>query len=160
MKQIFFLGQAPARPSSKHEIPGTYLHKWLREIGLTDKDILSNCHFYALAAEFPGSTKNGHLAPTKVQIEHHRPILAKALQAIQPDIIVPVGKMAISEVLGQKNAPLDMLVGISLKINPFNALANDILCIPLPHPSGRSAWNHTHKAQVQKSLDLLQRAAQ
>lgn len=158
MKQIFFLGQAPARPTSKHEIPGTYLHRWLRGIGFTDEEILNSCHFYALMDEFPGATKGGHLAPTKQQIEHHRPVLIKTLQSIQPEIIVPVGKLAISEVL-QKKATLDEVTGTSLQLNPFNALEKPILCIPFSHPSGRSAWNHTHKEKVTQALKLLRQAA-
>jgi uracil-DNA glycosylase len=158
MKQIFFLGQAPAKPSSKHEIPGTYLHKWLISIGFTDEEILNNCHFYALMAEFPGVTKNGHITPTSTQIELHRPMLIEAIQIIKPDIIVPVGKMAISEVL-QKKAALNEVIGTSIQLNPFNALEEDILCVPFSHPSGRSAWNHTHKPQVQQALHLLRDAA-
>ncbi len=158
MKQIFFLGQAPARPSSKHEIPGTYLHKWLREINFTDQDILNNCHFYALMAEFPGATKNGHLAPTLIQIEHHRPVLIEAIKIIQPDIIVPVGKLAINEIL-QRKVSLDEVVGKEFRVNPFEAMPENITCIPFSHPSGRSTWNHMHKPQVQKALSLLQHFA-
>lgn len=158
MKQIFFLGQAPAKPSSKHEVPGTYLYKWLHSIGFTDEEIIKNCHFYALMAEFPGATKNGHLAPTSAQIELHRPTLIGAIQTIQPEIIVPVGKLAISEVL-QKKATLNELVGTSLQLNPFDALGKNTLCIPFSHPSGRSAWNHIHKPQVQQALHLLRSAA-
>lgn len=158
MKRVFFLGQAPARPTSKHEIPGAYLHKWLHSIGFTDEDILNNCHFYALIAEFPGATKSGHLAPTSTQVVLHRPNLVKAIRTIQPEIIVPVGKMAISELL-QENVSLNTIIGKELQINPFEALAQSISCIPLSHPSGRSAWNHTHKPQVQQALHLLHDAA-
>lgn len=158
MKRIFFLGQAPARPSTKHEIPGTYLHKWLHDIGFSDEEITNNCHFYALMGEFPGATKSGHLAPTLAQIELHRPALVEAIQIIQPEIIVPVGKMAISEVL-QINASLADVIGEEFQVNPFGALAISIPCIPLSHPSGRSAWNHMHKSQVQKALNLLRNTA-
>lgn len=158
MKQIFFLGQAPARPSSKHDVPGTYLHNWLYGIGFTDEDILNNCHFFALMARFPGTTKGGHLTPTRLQIEIHRPVLVKAIQSIQPEMIVPVGKMAISEVL-QTKASLDEIIGTSLKIDPFNSLKREISCIPLPHPSGRSVWNQTHKTRVQGALALLRKTA-
>ena len=157
MKQIFFLGQAPARPSSKNEIPGMYLHKWLHEIGFTNDDIINNCHFYALMAEFPGATRNGHLAPTHLQIELHRPTLIKAVQTIQPEIIVPVGKMAISEILQTKSS-LNEVVGKEFFINPFGVLSKPISCIPFSHPSGRSAWDHTHKQQVQQALELLSKA--
>lgn len=157
MKRILFLGQAPARPSSKHDIPGTYLHKWLQGKGFTDQDILNYCHFYALIAEFPGATKHGHLTPKRAQIELHRPILIKAIQDIHPEIIVPVGRMAINELL-QKDAPLEERVGAKFEVDPFNSLRKRILCIPLSHPSGRSIWNQTHKIHVQQALELLRKA--
>lgn len=159
MKQIVFLGQAPARPKSDHEIPGTYLYSWLSSIGFTDDTIKNNCHFYALVDTFPGSTKNGHLAPTPTQVADHRPTLKHQLIAIQPDLIVPVGKMAISEVLGRSNSTLSDVVGRQFTVNPFKALKNEIVCIPLSHPSGRSAWNYLHKEQVQEALRLLQLSA-
>lgn len=109
-------------------------------------------------ADFPGATKSGHLAPTSTQVKLHRPTLTRAIQTIQPEIIVPVGKMAIGEIL-QKNTSLNDIVGKELQINPFEALAQPISCIPLSHPSGRSAWNHTHKPQVQQALHLLHDAA-
>lgn len=159
MKTIFFLGQAPAKPGGKHDIPGTYLHVWLRKVGFSDEDIKNSCHFYALVGAFPGANKSGHLPPTKAQIALHRPFLQDALANIHPDIIVPVGKLAISELTGEKNAVLEKYIGTTLSINPFAALPGQITCIPLPHPSGRSAWNHLHKPLVEQALALLQKEA-
>lgn len=159
MKTLFFLGQAPARPSSKHNVSGSYLHKWLHSIGYSDIAIAQNCHFYALIDIFPGSTKNGHQAPTTMQIAEYRPILQKALQDIQPDIIIPVGKMAISNVLNQKNIILADTVGKEVLVNPFSALPQPIACIPLSHPSGRSSWNHTHKNLIDRALENLKESA-
>ena len=158
MKTIFFLGQAPARPESKHEVAGTYLYAWLSSIGITDDEIKKHCHFYALVDAFPGADKNGHLAPTKEQIVEYRPTLIKTVQATQPDLIVPVGKLAISEVL-QRTVSLSDVVGKQFSINPFNSLQDEIVCIPLSHPSGRSAWNYLHKEQVEAALRLLELSA-
>ena len=140
MKKIFFIGQAPARPESKHEVAGTYLYSWLSSIGFTDDEIKKYCHFYALVGAFPGADEKGHLAPTKEQIARFRPTLVKTLQNVQPDLIVPVGKLAISEVL-QRNISLSDVVGKQFSVNPFGCLQDEIVCIPLSHPSGRSAWN-------------------
>lgn len=156
MRRTFFLGQAPARPTSKHEVPGTYLHVWLSSIGFTDDEITNRCYFYALIDTFPGSDKNGHLAPTKQQIADHRPQLIKTLQQLQPDIIVPVGKMAISELLNDKAHTLTDVIGRQFSINPFGCLDDEIVCIPLSHPSGRSAWNYLHKDQIADALRLLE----
>ncbi len=155
MKKIFFLGQAPAKPSSKHDIPGTYLHTWLHSIGFTEEQITNDCLFYALTDTFPGASKHGHFAPTKEQIELHRPVLRKVLASAQPDVIVPVGKMAIAEIFQDTSTSLEETVGKTFYVNPFQALEHEIACIPLSHPSGRSAWNHTHKDHVRQALQLL-----
>lgn len=158
MKTIFFLGQAPAKPDSKHGVAGTYLYPWLTSIGFTNEEIKNYCHFHALVGTFPGAGKNGHLAPTKEQIAQYRPALEAALRDIQPDLIVPVGKLAISEVL-QRPASLSDVVGKQFSINPFGCLQDEIVCIPLSHPSGRSAWNYLHKEQVEDALRLLELSA-
>lgn len=155
MKTVLFIGQAPARPSSRHEVAGTYLHKWLHSIGITDQQIATHCHFYALTDTFPGSTTSGHLPPTKEQVAAHRPVLKEVIRTLQPAIIVPVGKMAITELLGETN--LENAIGKTYSIDPFNSLSHDITCIPLSHPSGRSSWNHTHKEHVQTALALLKK---
>lgn len=159
MKKIFFLGQAPARPASSHEIPGTYLYPWLSSIGFTDTEIEKYCHFHALTDSFPGASKSGHLAPTNDQMERHRPALIKALQDLQPELIVPVGKMAISEILRRKDITLSDVVGRQFSVNPFGCLNDEIVCVPLSHPSGRSAWNYLHKDEVQEALQLLELSA-
>lgn len=154
MKQCLFLGQAPARPSSKHEIPGAYLHAWLHSIGLSDQAIKKHCHFYALTDIFPGSSRYGHLAPTPEQVAAHRPALLWAITSLQPDVIVPVGKMAIAELL-HNNDPLERIIGSQYELDPLDALGYPIACIPLPHPSGRSVWSHTHPDHVATALELL-----
>jgi uracil-DNA glycosylase len=156
MKKVFFLGQASARPSSKHDVPGTYLHSWLHSIDYTDADIKEYCYFFALTDTFPGTSKDGHLPPTPTQIAAYRPSLQATLRQTEPDVIVPVGKMAISEIFGQKDVALIDVVGEEFYINPFDSLDHPIICIPFSHPSGRSAWNHLHKELVAKSLQNLQ----
>lgn len=159
MKTILFIGQAPARPSSKHEIPGSYLHKWLHSIGINDEKITNYCHFYALTDTFPGATKAGHTPPTKEQIAAYQPTLEEAIRSLNPDIIVPVGKMAIHTITNKKDVLLEETIGQVFTINPFNVLENPIVCISLSHPSGRSSWNHTHKELVEQALQLLKTEA-
>lgn len=156
MKRAFFIGQAPARPGSKHEVAGVYLRAWLYGIGLTEEAIQSTCRFDALAAQFPGHTKAGHLAPTPADIQAHRPQLIAALREWQPDIVVPVGKMAIHTLIGQSQQPLTEIIGKRYTINPLDALTAPVACIPIPHPSGRSVWNVQHPTLIARALTLLQ----
>ena len=155
MKKIVFIGQAPARPSSKHEVPGTYLHSWLQQIGLSDCQIIENCYFYALIDYFPGTAQHGHAAPTTAQISAYRSTLESNIFSVQPDIVVPVGKQAIEEVLSLKNSKLIDIIGNKYEIDPFGILGRPIICIPLSHPSGRSTWNALHKNQISDALAAL-----
>ena len=154
MKTTLFIGQAPARPTSDHAVPGTYLHAWLHSIGISDDDIRTHCHFLALIDTFPGSAKSGHAIPTKEQIAAYNPFLIESIESTNPQVIVPVGKLAIQEIIGAK-LPLTETIGKQFVIDPFGVLGHAIPCIPLSHPSGISAWNHTHKDVVSRALKLL-----
>lgn len=155
MKRIAFIGQAPARPGSKHEVAGMYLRPWLYSIGWSEADITDYCRFYALMASFPGSDKGNHLKPSPQQILDHRPYLIEQFQDFQPELLVPVGAMAISELIPVANITLTTVIGNAYQVNPFDCLRESIPAIPLPHPSGRSTWVNQHQDLVKKALSLL-----
>ena len=155
MKRILFIGQAPARPGSRHSQPGTYLRPWLERIGLDAAAIDTHCRFYALTDTFPGAGRSGHLRPTPQQLAEHRPELIANIQAFAPQIIVPVGTMAIAEILPGTAKALRDLVGKPYAANPFGCLGKPITTIPLPHPSGRSTWLRQNQVLLDQALDLL-----
>lgn len=134
-----------------------YLRPWLHRIGLSEADVVEYCQFYALVAHFPGNNKAGHLKPPPQQILEHRPVLLQMLQTFQPEVIVPVGTMAISELLPGVTGKLSDIVGHSYRANPFNSLIEPIPAVPLPHPSGRSTWVNQHKDLVELALTELQK---
>src|SRR4051812_21717952 len=139
-KRIAFIGQAPASPNSKHSTAGTYISAWLHKLEIDDKTIAEHCRFYALMGSFPGSTAKGHIKPTQQQIAKHRPVLANLLADFQPEIVVPVGAMAIAEVLPEARGALVDIIGETYAADPFNSLGRVVTVIPWPHPSGRSTW--------------------
>ena len=55
---------------------------------------------------------------------------------LQPRLVLPVGRLAIQEVLGRE-APLAEVVGRALRLD-YHGVEADV--IPLPHPSGASTW--------------------
>lgn len=154
-KRIVFIGQAPARPDSKHGVAGTYVRPWLYGLELDDQTITRQCRFYALIGSFPGSNKQGHLRPTPEQISEHRPVLIDLLKNFEPDILVPVGAMAIAEVLPEAIGGLGNIIGNVYKTDPFGSLGHEVTIIPWPHPSGRSTWLSTHPDEVAKAQALL-----
>jgi uracil-DNA glycosylase len=156
MRNVVFIGQAPAKPGSKHGVPGTYLLPWLTQIGIDETLVEAYCRFYALIGEFPGSGNNGHLRPTGSQVLRYRPTLIKRIQDFQPEVIVPVGTMAIQAVLpGERLQPLTEVIGRRFDVNPFDCLDASRIIVPLPHPSGRSTWIATHRMFVEQALGVL-----
>ena len=71
---------------------------------------------------------------------------------MQPKLIVPVGKLAISQYL-----PVNKLVDVIGKkiLLKFNGVEVDL--IPLPHPSGASTWHRMSpgKELLAQALALL-----
>lgn len=160
MRKIVFIGQAPARPGSKHEVAGTYLHAWLRRIGFSDEQITRHCVFLALIDNFPGMNGRSHAVPSPRAIAAYRPVLLAKLQEIQPDILVPVGKLAIAEIMNTTDAKLTEVIGKQFTSNTFDVLQKDVSIIPLPHPSGRSTWTNQHPELVNRALHIIKDAAQ
>lgn len=153
--RVVCIGQAPARPGAKHAVAGTYLRPWLYRLGLDEATILRDFRFYALVDSFPGSGKQGHLPPTREQVTEHQPLLISLIKAFRPDILVPVGAMAIKEILPAVTGSLEDIIGVAFEINPYNSLEQEIPVIPLPHPSGRSTWPGAHPDRVAAALALL-----
>jgi uracil-DNA glycosylase len=155
-RAIIFIGQAP--PATPAEIPfgRTRLYHWLESVGLSRDELQARCVFAALVAEFPGHGKHGHMKPTPAQIEIHKPALVTILNRMPDAVIVPVGSMAISEVLGQPAERLADFVGRRFEARPFNVTRLRVI-IPLPHPSGGSAWPHLpgNGDRLKQALDLL-----
>ena len=78
--------------------------------------------------------------------------LNKEIQLLQPKLIVPVGKLAISQYL-TVNKLVDVIG------QQFESTINciDVVIIPLPHPSGASTWHRMSpgKALLDQALGLL-----
>jgi uracil-DNA glycosylase len=155
MKRIVCIGQAPARPGSKHGVAGTYVRPWLYQLGLDEAAITQYFRFYALIRSFPGSNSQGHLRPTPQQVAAHRPALVRLIQEFHPDIVVPVGAMAIAEVLPMVKGTLNDTIGHTYQADPFGSLGREIPVIPWPHPSGRSTWLAANPDKVAAALALL-----
>jgi uracil-DNA glycosylase len=108
----------------------------------------------AVARCFPGKAKGGgDRKPDPDEIARCRTHLEREVEILSPKLILPVGTLAIEQVLGHKG-PLAQVVGVKLRARYHGALA-DIIC--LPHPSGASSWHKTEPgiSLLAKALDLL-----
>ena len=156
--RILLVGQAPGDKEPKLGRPfawtaGRTLFKWLHEaLGWTEDEARDRIYFAAVCRCFPGKkATGGDRVPDEDEIAACSRWLAAEVDLLKPQLVLPVGKLAITQFLPP--APLNELIGRQLRID-YRRHALD--CIPLPHPSGASPW---HRMEPGKSL-LRQALAQ
>jgi uracil-DNA glycosylase len=158
MVDIMLIGQAPGPHEADLGKPFAYtagktLFSWLHSVtGLHEEELRERIYFAAVARCFPGKHKNGggDREPSPEEILNCRRFLEAEVKVLKPKLIIAVGKLAISEVLGpdifKKSSPLADVIGKNFFVNYHG---HPVRVIPLPHPSGISTW---HKRDPGKSL--------
>jgi len=160
---VFLLGQAPGPHEGKLMRPfawtaGKTLFKWFEEnLGVPEPRFRERVYMAAVARCFPGKAKGGgDRKPDPQEIARCKPFLVREVEAIAPDLVLCVGQLAISEVLGEtsKGKKLDELVGKQFQAT-YHGRKVDV--IPLPHPSGASPWPRIEpgKTLLTKALKLI-----
>jgi len=149
--RIILLGQAPGDKEPKLGRPfawtaGKTLFKWFSEaLGWTEEDVRNRIYFAAVCRCFPGKRpEGGDRVPGPDEIVNCSSWLEREFALLQPTLVLPVGKLAISQFLPP--APLNDVIGKSFPVT-FRGHPTD--CIPLPHPSGASPW---HRMEPGKTL--------
>jgi uracil-DNA glycosylase len=166
---IMIVGQAPGVHEGLLGRPFAYtagktLFKWLESAtGADEETVRAKIYFTAVARCFPGKTKSGRgdRLPDDIEIENCRRHLRDEVVALKPKVILAVGRLAISQVLGEerfpKSASLADVVGKKWKVK-FHGVEVDV--IALPHPSGASSWPHVEpgKTLLRSALRLVREA--
>jgi len=151
---IMMIGQAPGIKELDIKKPfawtaGKTLFKWFNEIGLDEMQFRKHIYMAAVCRCFPGKLpKGGDRVPNKEEIQNCSHWLHRELDLLQPKLIIPVGKLAISQFISIDK--LTEIIGKKKKIS-LNQIQLD--CIPLPHPSGASTWH-----RKEPGLGLLKKA--
>jgi len=155
------IGQAPGTKEPILGRPfawtaGRKLFRWFYEATGMDEDaVRSSVYFAAVCRCFPGKNpKGGDRVPSPDEVATCAPWIEREFALLQPELIIPVGKLAITQLLGAM--PLDQCVGRIVRIRANGAIVD---AIPLPHPSGASAWPHQEpgKSLLAQALELLAR---
>ena len=153
------MGQAPGDREGVLGRPfawtaGKTLFKWFDSIGVPESDFREQVYMSAVCRCFPGKNpKGGDRVPAKTEIKTCSQWLNKEIELLQPRLIIPVGKLAISQYLAV-NKLVDV---IGEKFDKsFNGV--DVEIIPLPHPSGASTWHRMSpgKELLARALTLLE----
>jgi uracil-DNA glycosylase len=150
--RILLVGQAPGPREGSFGRPfawtaGKTLFRWFEEaLGVGEEEFRAKVYVAAVARCFPGKASGGgDRRPDADEIARCRPFLARETEILQPTLILPVGTLAIEQVLGTREK-LNDLIG-SVKRASYQGVTADI--VPLPHPSGASPW---HKMEPGKTL--------
>jgi uracil-DNA glycosylase len=152
---VFLLGQAPGPHEARLGRPfawtaGKTLFRWLEQAtGAGEEAVRDAFYISAVARGFPGKARGGgDRVPTPAEIERWRPFIQGELEILRPRLVVPIGRLAIGEVLGAR--PLAEVIGRAFEVT-WHGHAVEV--IPLPHPSGASTW-----FKVEPGKALLARA--
>jgi uracil-DNA glycosylase len=154
--RILLIGQAPGPREGSFGRPfawtaGRTLFRWFEEaIGVSEDEFRRHIYMAAVARCFPGKAKGGgDRKPDPEEIARCRTHLTREVEILQPRLIIPVGGLAVEQVLGHKG-PLASVIGDRRRAR-YHGVETDVIC--LPHPSGASSWHKT-----EPGISLLRRA--
>jgi len=157
--KMLLVGQAPGDKEPKLGRPfawtaGKTLFKWFEgALGWTEDQTRDRFYFAAVCRCFPGKrAEGGDRVPAPDEIANCSAWLEREFTLLQPALVLPVGKLAIGQFLGER--PLVETIGRKFTITYRGHRAD---CIPLPHPSGASPWHRTEpgKTLLHQALALI-----
>ena len=148
--RVLLVAQAPGATEEVTGLPftgpaGKRLQRWFEEAGISRDEV----YLSAVARCFPGKAAGGgDLVPPRAMIRNCRPHLLREFGLLRPNVVVPVGGLAIRELLGAGR--LSEVVGRTFR-------RDGMVYIPLPHPSGASTWLNAreNKKRLGRALALL-----
>lgn len=152
---VMVVGQAPGHLSVERRMPfagpgGVILDRWLQQAGFAPGDLHREVYLSALTRCDPGKNPRGtgDRKPSPPELALCRPYLLRELDLVRPQVILPVGGMAIAAFLGPQR--LEEVVGEAFE-------RNGVLLLPLPHPSGVSRWlnDAAHQQLLARALERL-----
>ena len=155
LSKVILVGQAPGVREPVLGKPfawtaGRTLFGWFDEFcRLNEVEVRSQIYFAAVCRCFPGKTAaGGDRVPAPDEIRNCSTWMNDEIDLLQPELVIPVGKLAIAQFLAFEK--LDEVVGRSFPLRR-NRRTFDV--IPLPHPSGASPWH-----RIPPGLGLLGKA--
>ena len=155
--RIMIVGQAPGPREPLLRKPfahtaGKTLFRWFDTFThLDETTVRSQIYFAAVCRCFPGKTAlGGDRVPAPDEIENCSAWMNDEIKLLRPQLIIPVGKLAISQFIALKK--LDEVIGKTFRVRRESRTFD---LIPLPHPSGASPWH-----RIPPGSDLLRKAMQ
>jgi len=155
LSKVMLVGQAPGVKEPVLGRPfawtaGRTLFRWFEEFcQMNEAEVRARIYFAAVCRCFPGkTTAGGDRVPAPEEIGNCSSWLNEEITLLRPQLIIPVGKLAIAQFIDV--AKLDEVVG---RVFPLDRNGCNFDLIPLPHPSGASPWH-----RIPPGIGLMQRA--
>ena len=157
--KVLLVGQAPGDKEGIMGKPfawtaGKTMFKWFASIGLEEEGFRQRVYMAAVCRCFPGKNpRGGDRVPTEEEIHNCSRWLDAEIELLRPQLIIPVGKLAIEQFM--EVGRLVDVIGHEFELEESGAVI-DVL--PLPHPSGASTWHRTEPgiSLLRKSLSLIE----
>lgn len=150
--RMMIIGQAPGITEKEAGRPfnagsGSRLFKWLADAGIDEDWFRATQYITAVTKCYPGrhNSGSGDRMPSRDEQRLCRPYLDDEIRLIDPELIMPVGRLAIGVFFGNKQKLTD-IIGTEKQVDNH-------WVIPLPHPSGASRWH-----QLQSNRELIKQA--
>jgi uracil-DNA glycosylase len=156
---VLLVGQAPGDREPALGRPfawtaGKQLFKWFAPLGVDETTFRAKVYMAATCRCFPGKKQaGGDRVPSPEEVERCRPWLERELELLRPELLVPVGRLAIEQFLPAR--PLVEQIGT---VQSVKRGRRSIDVIPLPHPSGASTWPRTEPGKTLTARALAQLA--
>ncbi|MEX1045515.1 MAG: uracil-DNA glycosylase family protein [Chthoniobacterales bacterium] len=150
--KVLLVGQAPGVREPQLGRPfawtaGKTLFRWFEEACGFGEDVFrANIYMAAVCRCFPGKHPkgSGDRVPDDTEIANCAPWLEREITLLRPELVIPVGKLAITQFVEAKT--LAEVIGRRI---PLERAGVKFDLVALPHPSGASTW---HRMEPGKSL--------
>jgi uracil-DNA glycosylase family 4 len=138
--RLMLIGQAPGEVEAPAGQPfsgdaGRRLFRWLARAGWNEREFRASCYITSVTKCFPGRRAKGEgdRVPSAAERKLCSPWLEGELALVGPEVIVPVGRLAVGLFYPPKTR-LNDVIGGSIEDEEGRHI------VPLPHPSGASRW--------------------
>lgn len=155
--QMMTIGQAPGITEVEAQRPfnagsGKRLFQWLGNAGIEEDWFRRTQYMTSVTKCYPGRVKggSGDRVPSRAEQELCYPFLEQEIQLANPEVIIPIGRLAIS-LFFPKSLKLTEIIGTQKQIE------SGAWVIPLPHSSGASRWHQTeeNRALIDKGIEII-----
>ena len=159
VSKVLLVGQAPGDKEPKLGRPfawtaGKTLFGWFNTVaGISEEKFRASIYMAAVCRCFPGKNPTGgDRVPSPQEVSNCSAWLKRELDILQPDLVIPVGKLAIGQFIPLQK--LDRIIGRKFAVT---CKGHSFELIPLPHPSGASPWHRKEpgKSLLKKALRLI-----